>query len=74
MVEPLCHPWKRVTDVANIYSLANEGDHDLKEHVRACMLEQLCLHDQLHACIRMPHKHRSHIDFLTHSLFGRAER
>ncbi len=35
---------------------------------------QLCLHDQLHACMRMPHMHRSHIDFLTHSLFGRAER
>ncbi len=26
---------------------------------------QLCLHDQLHACMRMPHMHRSHIDFLT---------
>ncbi len=35
---------------------------------------QLCLHDQMHAFMCMPHMHRSHIDFLTHSLFGRAER
>ncbi len=35
---------------------------------------QLRLHDQLHACMRMPYMHRSHIDFITHSLFGRAER
>ena len=38
---------------------------------------QLCLPDQLYACTSMPHihpPHPSHIDFLTHSLFGRAER
>ncbi len=45
-------------------------------HIYTCGFsnEQLCLRDQLHACMRMPHMHRSHIDFLTHSLFGRAER
>ncbi len=32
----------------------------------------LCLRDQLHAY--MPHMHQSRIDFLTHLLFGRAER
>ncbi len=35
---------------------------------------QLCLRDQLHTCMRMLQMHRSHIDLLTHSLFGRAER
>ncbi len=38
---------------------------------------QLCLRDQLHACMSMHAAHamhQSHIDFLTHSLFGRAER
>ncbi len=25
--DPLCHPWKRVTGIANI---AQKGDHDLK--------------------------------------------
>ncbi len=51
------------------------------------LIARTTLRDQLHACMRMPHIHASityaegiedslciRIDFLTHSLFGRAER